>query len=99
MWSESESRSPDFDRLSFLVRSQARLSLAEETSKTWLDLERDFLEADYRTIRDRQMELLEKEDGMFSRPSILKLKHKIGKEAYDVLAEQRWVFRLMMNMS
>ena len=47
------------------------------------------MEADYRAIRDRQMELLEKEDGMFNRSSVLDLKRKVNKEAYDVLADQR----------
>ena len=89
MWTDSESRLPDFDRLALLIRIQVRLSLADETTKTWLHLEKDFLEADYRTIRDRQMEMLEKEDGILARPSVRELKDKLGKEAYDVLAEQR----------
>ncbi|KAK8844114.1 hypothetical protein IAR55_006908 [Kwoniella newhampshirensis] len=89
MWQESESRIDDFDRVSFLVRSQIRLSLADEGNKTWLHLEQDFLGTDYRTIRDRQMELLEKEDGMMSRPAIRELREKLGREAYDVLSGQR----------
>jgi engulfment/cell motility protein 1 len=89
MWSESESRLEDFDRLSFLVRSQLRQSLTEESTKTWLNLERDFLEGDYRSIRDRQMELMEKEDGMMARPAIRELRDKLGREAYDALSEQR----------
>ena len=91
MWSESESRLPDFGRLSLLVRSQVQISLADEAGKTWLHLERDFLEAAYRSIRDRQMELLEKEDGMLARPTVRALREKVGREAYDVLAEQRSV--------
>ncbi len=91
MWQESESRLADFGRVSFLVRSQIRLSLADESSKSWLHLEHDLLETDYRTIRDRQMELLEKEDGMFSRPAIRELKDKLGRDAYEVMAEQRFV--------
>ena len=89
MWQESESRLPDFGRLSLLVRSQVQLSLAEEAIKTWLHLERDFLDADYRTIRDRQMEQLEKEDGMLNLPTVRALREQVGREAYDVLAEQR----------
>ncbi|WVF65412.1 hypothetical protein IAT40_000139 [Kwoniella sp. CBS 6097] len=89
MWYESESRTPDFPRVSFLVRSQIRLSLADEGNKTWLHLEQDFLATEYRTIRDRQMELLEKEDGMMTRPAVRELREKLGKDAYDVLAEQR----------
>lgn len=89
MWADSESRLPDFDRLSFLVRTQTSLTLSDEASKTWLHLEKDFLEADYRSIRDRQMEMLEKEDGMLSKPSVKELREKLGIEAYGVLAEQR----------
>ena len=89
MWQESGSRVDDFERVSLLVRSQIRVSLVDEVSKTWLHLEHDFLETDYRTIRDRQMELLEKEDGMLARPAIRELREKLGREAYDVLSEQR----------
>ena len=91
MWQDSESRSTDFDRVSILVRGQVHLSLHDEASKNWLNLEHDLLATDYRTIRDRQMELLEKEDGMLSRPAIRELRGTLGKEAYEVMAEQRYV--------
>lgn len=89
MWTDSESRLPDFDRVAFLVRYQVRLTLSDEAAKTWLHLERDFLEADYRSIRDKQMETMEREDGLLSRPSVKELKERLSKEAYDVLSEQR----------
>ena len=89
MWSDSESRRPDFDRVALLVRTQVRVTLARESQKTWLHLEKDLLESDYRTIRDRQMEMLEKEDGLLSRQSVKELKSKLGKEAYDVVTGQR----------
>jgi engulfment/cell motility protein 1 len=89
MWTDSESRLSDFDRVTLLVRTHVRFSLAGEAGKSWLDLERDFLEADYRTIRDRQMELSEREDGLFARSSIKQLKEKMGQEAYDLVTEQR----------
>jgi engulfment/cell motility protein 1 len=89
MWHESESRLDDFSRVSLLVRSQVELSLTDEASKTWLHLEKDFLDADYKSIRDRQMEQLEKEDGMLSRPSVTELRHKLGREAYELMSEQR----------
>lgn len=54
-------------------------------------LESELLEGDYRTIRDRQMETLEKEDGMMTRPAVLNLKEKLYAEAYDVMSDQRWV--------
>ena len=89
MWTDSESRLSDFDRVTLLVRTHVRFSLAGEADKSWLDLERDFLEADYRTIRDRQMELSEREDGLFARSNIKQLKEKMGQEAYDLVTEQR----------
>ncbi|WWC91077.1 uncharacterized protein L201_006018 [Kwoniella dendrophila CBS 6074] len=89
MWSESASQIPDFPKVSFLVRSQIRLSLSDEGNKTWLNLEQDFLATEYRTIRDRQMELLEKEDGMMSRSAIVELRDKLGREGYEFLSEQR----------
>ncbi|KIR28517.1 hypothetical protein I309_02441 [Cryptococcus deuterogattii LA55] len=58
-------------------------------TKTWFDLERDFLTTDYRTIRDQQMNLLEKEGGMMRRSAVKGLKEKVGKEAWDVVCEQR----------
>ncbi|WWC72975.1 uncharacterized protein I206_106939 [Kwoniella pini CBS 10737] len=89
MWQESASQTPDFPKVSFLVRSQIRLSLSDEGNKTWLNLEQDFLDTEYRTIRDRQMELLEKEDGMMSRYGVRELRDKLGREGYEVLSEQR----------
>ena len=89
MWTDSESVQNDFARLSYLVRSHAKLVLLDESSKSWLDLEREFLDANYQSIRDRQMEVLEQEEGMQARPSVVKLKEKMSVEAYEVVAEQR----------
>lgn len=89
MWQDSESRLDDFERLSYLVRSQVRVSLADEHTKSWINLEHDFLGAEYRNIRDRQMEMIDKEDGILERPAMAALREKANREAYDVLAEQR----------
>jgi len=91
MWHESGSKVDDLGRVTFLVRSQIRLSLADEASKTWLHLERDFLETPYATIRERQMEVLEKEDGTMNRPAVKLLREKLNAEAQDVMMEQRYV--------
>jgi engulfment/cell motility protein 1 len=91
MWHESGSKVDDLGRVTFLVRSQIRLSLADEGSKTWLHLERDFLETPYATIRERQMEVLEKEDGTMNRPAVKLLREKLNVEAQDVMMEQRYV--------
>jgi engulfment/cell motility protein 1 len=89
MWHESSSTIDDFPRLTFLIRSQIRLSLADEAIKSWLHLERDFLETPYTIIRERQMEMLEKEDGMMTNPGVLELRESLGRDAYEVLKEQR----------
>lgn len=89
MWQDSESRIDDFERLSHLVRSQVRMTLHDEQNKTWLDLERDFIGSDYRNIRDVQMEMIDKEDGLLERPAVAALRHKVHHEAEEVMSEQR----------
>lgn len=91
MWHESGSKVDDLGRVTFLVRSQIRLSLADEASKTWLHLERAFLETPYATIRQRQMDVLEKEDGTMNKSAIKLLREKLNAEAQDVMMEQRCV--------
>jgi uncharacterized heparinase superfamily protein len=93
MWHQSGSKVDDLGRVSFLVQSQIRLSLADEASKTWLHLEHDFLETPYAIIRERQMEILEKEDGTMNRPAVRLLREKLNAEAQDVMMEQRYVLR------
>jgi hypothetical protein len=90
MWHESESRTPDYTRLANLVRSQIFFSLADEPQATWLSLEQDLLESDYAVIRERQMEMLEKEDGMMLKEGVRSLREAIGREAYEVLSDQRY---------
>lgn len=89
MWHESESRSSDFSRLANLVRSQLFFSLANESQATWLSLEQDLLESDYSVIRERQMEMLEKEDGMMGKEGVRGLRETMGREAYEVVSDQR----------
>lgn len=91
MWHDSESRVDDFERLSYLVSSQVRLTLKDEHTKTWLNLENDFLGTDYRNIRDCQMEMIDKEDGLLERPAVVDLRNKVSREAQEVMADQRWV--------
>lgn len=94
MWHESESRLSDFSRLSNLVRSQLLFSLSSESQATWLSLEQDLLESDYAAIRERQMEMLEREDGMMVNPGVRELREVVGREAYEVVIDQRQVYLL-----
>jgi hypothetical protein len=91
MWHESESRSTDFTRLANLVRSQLFFSLNNEPKATWLSLEQDLLESDYSVIRERQMEMLEKEDGIMGKEGVRGLREMLGREAYEVVSDQRYV--------
>lgn len=83
MWSESGATSGDFPRIVALVRSQyvdpiliiyishissrVKLALRKESTREWHEVEADFLESDYRDVRDRQMEQLELEDDLLSK--------------------------------
>lgn len=89
MWHDSESRVDDFERLSYLVSSQVRLTLQDEDAKTWLNLEKDFLGTDYRNIREGQMEMIDKEDGLLERSAVVDLRNKVAREAQEVMADQR----------
>lgn len=44
-----------------------KLALRKESTREWHELEADFLESDYRDVRDRQMQQLELEDDLLSK--------------------------------
>ena len=90
MWQESESRQSDFPRVASLVRSHVKIALEDESSSNWLTLEADLFQSDYRNIRDRQMEMLEKEDGMLNRPAVMGLRDRLYGDAYELMTEQRY---------
>ena len=89
MWTESGAASSDFSRVAALVRSQVKEALLEEGSKTWFDLERAFLESEYRTVRERQMKELEVEDEYASKSSIRHLRNRLYRESYEFVRQQR----------
>ncbi|KDN40446.1 hypothetical protein K437DRAFT_291531 [Tilletiaria anomala UBC 951] len=89
MWTESGAAVSDFSRVAALVRSQVKEALRDEGSKTWFDLERAFLESEYRTVRERQMKELEVEDEYASKSSIRHLKSKLYRESYEFVRQQR----------
>ncbi|UZJ55154.1 hypothetical protein CBS101457_004474 [Exobasidium rhododendri] len=89
IWSESGAGVGDFGRVSALVRSQVREALRNEASKTWFEIEADFLESDYRTVRDRQMKELELEDDFTSKASIRNLRGRLYRESYEFVRQQR----------
>ncbi|KAN0062511.1 hypothetical protein ACQY0O_005042 [Thecaphora frezii] len=89
MWTESGAAASDFNRVSALVRSQVAEALRDEGGKGWYDVERDFLDSEYRTVRDRQMKELEVEDDFSSRASIRNLRGRLYRESYEFVRQQR----------
>lgn len=89
IWSESGAAISDFARVSALVRSQVKEALRDEASRTWFDVESDFLESDYRVVRDRQMRELEVEDDFTSKSSVRNLRGRLYRESYEFVRQQR----------
>ncbi|KAJ8079518.1 hypothetical protein PM082_011105 [Marasmius tenuissimus] len=89
MWSESGSAFEDFARVAALVRSQVKVSLREEDQRAWHEVEQDFLECEYRAVRDRQMKELEMEDDLLNKVPVRNLRAKIYKESYEFVRQQR----------
>lgn len=89
MWNESGAAASDFSRVSALVRSQVKEALRNESTRTWYEVERDFLDSEYRTVRDRQMKELEIEDDFSSKASIRNLRGRLYRESYEFVRQQR----------
>ena len=92
MWQESEATTADFYRVSHLVRSQLTVSLVNEGEKTWLQLEQELLEGEYRDMRERQMDWIEREDGVMSSYAVRTLKSTVRDDALEVVRDQRYAF-------
>ena len=43
---------------------RVKVALRDENVRAWHEVERDFLECEYKSVRDRQMKELENEDGL-----------------------------------
>ena len=89
MWQESEATTADFYRVSHLVRSQLTASLVDEGNKTWLNLEQELLEGEYRDMRERQMDWIEQEDGIMSSHAVRALRETVKDDALEVVRDQR----------
>ncbi|KAJ7574456.1 ELMO/CED-12 family-domain-containing protein [Mycena floridula] len=79
----------DFARVATLVRSQVKVALRSENVRNWHEMEHDFLEVEYRAVRDRQMKELELEDDLLSKVPVRNLRAKIYKESYEFVRQQR----------
>ncbi|KAG9313017.1 ELMO/CED-12 family-domain-containing protein [Chiua virens] len=89
MWSESGSASDDFSRIVALTRSQVKVALQRENTKPWHTLEQEFLECEYRAVRDRQMQELEAEDDVLNKVPVRNLKEKLMRESAEFVRQQR----------
>lgn len=89
MWNESGSATDDFGRIAALTRSQIKVALERESVKPWHEVERDFLECEYRAVRDRQMQELEAEDDLLSKVPVRNLKEKLTRESAEFVRQQR----------
>ncbi|KAH9940806.1 ELMO/CED-12 family-domain-containing protein [Epithele typhae] len=89
MWNESASSTGDFPRLVALTRSQVKVALKRENIRPWHEVEQEFLECEYRLVRDRQMKELEMEDDIMSKVPIRNLRAKLYKESFEFVRQQR----------
>lgn len=89
MWSDSGAAATDFPRVASLVRSQVRVALKDETDRPWHEIEQEFLESEYRAVRDRQMKELELEDDLLTKVPVRNLRAKLYKESYEFIRQQR----------
>ncbi|KAI8996397.1 ELMO/CED-12 family-domain-containing protein [Trametes punicea] len=89
MWNESGASADDFPRLVALTRSQVKVALKRENIRPWHEVEQEFLESEYRAVRERQMQELEMEDDIMSKTPIRDLRAKLYKESYEFVRQQR----------
>jgi len=89
MWNESAATYDDFSRVSALVHSQIRFALRDERDRQWHEVEFDFLESEYREVRERQTKELELEDELLNKPPIRNLRAELYKESYEFVRQQR----------
>ncbi|KAI6041249.1 ELMO/CED-12 family-domain-containing protein [Pisolithus marmoratus] len=89
MWNESGSAADDFSRIAALTRSQIKVALQHESTQPWHEVEHDFLECEYRAVRDRQMQELEAGDDLLSKVPVRNLKEKLTRESAEFVRQQR----------
>ncbi|ORY63657.1 ELMO/CED-12 family-domain-containing protein [Leucosporidium creatinivorum] len=91
IWSESGATMGDFERVKTLTASQVRSTLGgvggEE--KTWFRVRQEFLHADYKTIRDRQMQEMATEDDTLNKAPVRHLRGRLYLESYEFVRSQR----------
>jgi len=96
LWHESDinqnQNSEDLLRVSLLVRSQFRFSIAKSESagsEAFNQFKTDMLQTPYQIIKERHIKELELEDDLMSKVPIRHLRERLYKESYEFVKEQR----------
>ncbi|GAA5923740.1 hypothetical protein JCM1841_002029 [Sporobolomyces salmonicolor] len=89
MWQDSGATQADFERVTTLTRSQVAFVLTGNADKTWAKIRQGFLNADYKTVRDRQMREMEIEDDVLSKAPVRNLRGRLYLESYEFVRSQR----------
>ncbi|GAA5889682.1 hypothetical protein JCM5296_002430 [Sporobolomyces johnsonii] len=89
MWQDSGATQVDFERVTTLTRSQVAYVLTGSADKTWAKIRQGFLNADYKTVRDRQMREMEIEDDVLSKAPVRNLRGRLYLESYEFVRSQR----------
>lgn len=68
LWSAASACSvAQFQIFSLTFSTRVKVALRSENVRAWHEVEHDFLECEYRSVRDRQMKELELEDDLLSK--------------------------------
>ncbi|KAG9050422.1 hypothetical protein FS837_005495 [Tulasnella sp. UAMH 9824] len=88
VWDEIGAAASDFSRVAALAQSQINYALRDET-RAWHEVEHDFLESEYREVRERQMRELEQQDDLLNKPPVRTLRAKLYKDSFEFIRSQR----------
>jgi engulfment/cell motility protein 1 len=72
-----------------LTAHRVKLALRDESTRAWHEVEADFVQAEYRAVRDRQMRELEDEDALLARAPVRALREKLYNASAEFVRQQR----------
>jgi engulfment/cell motility protein 1 len=68
---------------------RVKVALRHENTRQWHEVEQDFISAEYRSVRDRQLRELEDEDDLLSKVPVRTLRAKLYSESSEFVRQQR----------
>ncbi|BGP49709.1 hypothetical protein JCM10450v2_005614 [Rhodotorula kratochvilovae] len=89
IWAEAGATPADLERIAGLARSQIASVLGAGGEKTWFAVRREFLTAEYRQVRERQLREMEIEDDLLSKAPVRNLRGRLYLESYEFVRSQR----------